>query len=123
MHIITAGFVDISKPKRLRILGLFLSFYIGGLLLAIWCGVGWYFLIQALRRLAFESPQIYTFILSVVINGGFADKERERLLGDANKIFISKTSLFNFLISLLIALLFFWKANTSIIEIIDLYSR
>jgi hypothetical protein len=120
MNKIIRGFPELPRNKRINLGAIFFSFQLIGFLLAMWHGIGWYFLLLAIRRLSFESPLIYIPILRTLTNREIAEKEKERLTGNTQKLFVSTTSFVNFLVTLMMAILFFWKGNPTIIELVNL---
>jgi hypothetical protein len=113
--------VHIRNPKlSRRILVFHSSFYIIGLVLAYWLGLGWYMLIMTLRSVILFIPQIYLPTIRLVVGSEFVEQERIRLIESESLTLPSKAFFSSFTIRLLITIIMFWKANIPLRMLISL---
>lgn len=98
-----------TQPKT-RVIIFLLSLWIIGVVLAIWFGLGWFFLIETLRRILIAIPKIYLIFLRLVVSPQHADEEKQRLTQKQVRIFYAWRMIIA-LIWLLLTVVVFLYAN------------
>ena len=105
----------LNQPK-IRTIFFLLSFWIIGVVLAFWFGIGWFFLSETLRRIIIAIPQIFIPVLRVVIGNEQADEEY-RLLSQKNIQFFYIWRVVVALIWLILTIVVFSIANIRLISL------
>lgn len=70
---------SLSAQSNARTIIFLLSLWIVGIALALWFGLGWFFLIETLRRIIIAIPKIYLTFLRVVVSPERANEEKQLL--------------------------------------------
>lgn len=108
------------KIKRISLILLFYaSFFVIGLLLWYWFGMGWFMLMYTLRRFFLSFYPLHIPIVRILMGSKY-DKEAEiryRLKG--NHLFVSRSSVILLVVSIIITIFIFWKYNISLHQIIE----
>jgi len=111
------------STKRVIVLYFFLfysCFYVIGLLLAYWFGMGWFILFHTIRGLFNSIPRINTPVLRFLIDPEFGvgrpDQEDKKISG----WFTSKTAIIVNIINILLTILGFWKINIPLYVIVKM---
>lgn len=115
-----------SPKKRVTVLYLMLfyfCFYIIGLLLAYWFGMGWFILIHTLRGLFISIPRINIPVLRFLIDPEFAKNRDEQWLKKNGRWFTSRTAIIVNLINILLTVLGFWKINIPLYVIVKMLTH
>ena len=95
------------------------SFTIIGVVLALWFGLGWFFLMQTIRGIIIKVPVISSNVIGIVIGHEYAKEISKNQIMTGKRFFISKSSAFITLLNLALTVLFFLRANVPVIEIIN----
>src|SRR5689334_10286105 len=75
-----------TQPKARTIIFL-LVVWIIGIMLAFWFGLGWFFLIETLRRIILAIPTVYLAFLRHVVSAERANEEKQLLRQKEVRIF------------------------------------
>jgi SNF family Na+-dependent transporter len=70
---------SLSTQSKARTIIFLLSLWIVGMVLTLWFGLGWFFLIETLRRIIIAIPKIYLPFLRVVVSLERANEEKQLL--------------------------------------------
>ena len=104
-----------SSSDKIKFIAFHLSFSLIGFTLAIWFGLGWLVLFQTIRLVIFHIPQLYFPIIRLLISEEFMIQEITRKRGRESPSFLTIIGLS---LSLALTVLFFWKINLSLLEIL-----
>jgi hypothetical protein len=63
----------------MRTIIVLLALWVIGVALAFWFGLGWFFLLETLRRIVMAIPIVYFAFLRIVVGSERANEERELL--------------------------------------------
>ena len=109
-----------DKVALLYFLAFTYSFYVIGLLLAFWYGMGWFLFFHTARGIFTSIPRIYLPTIRVLI-GPESIKELEAYLLSRSKggWFVSKTAILLNLVNIILTLLVFWKANVPLYKMVE----
>lgn len=111
---------ETNPSSRLRWVAFYAFFYITGLLISFWFGLGWFVLFQFIPRLIFALPLFYFPTIRFLAGTEFMIEEKKRIHG---KWFTTPSFVRNALIALLVTFLTFWKANIPLYKIIEIVIR
>lgn len=103
-----------SKAKTIIFL---LLLWIVGVALAFWFGLGWFFLVEALRRVIIAIPKIYLAFLRVFVSAERANEEKQLLLRKEVRSFYA----WRFIVSLiwiLLTIVVFLYANIRLADLL-----
>ncbi|HXD11781.1 MAG TPA: hypothetical protein VN653_17075 [Anaerolineales bacterium] len=78
---------SLSNQTKTRTIIFLLSLWIVGIVLALWFGLGWFFLIETLRRMLIAIPKIYLPFLRLLVSAERADEEKQLLTRKDVRIF------------------------------------
>ena len=106
-----------SFSSKARISAFILSFWLIGITLAIWFGLGWLILFQTIRLIIFLIPQFYLAAIRIVAGDEFMREEVEK---KGNRKLLSWKNITIILLNILLTVLFFWKINIPVIDIYNL---
>ena len=106
-----------SKTKKMRFGCFYFTFTIIGLLLAFWFGFGWFILLQTIRQIMFTITPLYILVLMKFVDPEYANSKKLSL---GSSWFTSYTSVVTLVFLILLTVLFFWKINISVVDIIGL---
>jgi hypothetical protein len=102
---------------------LYIGFYIVGLSLAYWYGMGWFILFHTLRGLFNSIPRINVPILRFLIDPGYLINIEDQWLNKKSPWFKSITSLVVNIFNVLLTIFGFWKINIPLRVIVDMLVR
>lgn len=66
---------SLSSQDKRKFFTILLAFWGTGVIFALFLGLGWFFLIETIRRIIFSIPQIYIPILNLVLGHRILEKE------------------------------------------------
>lgn len=95
-----------------------LSLWIVGIGLALWFGLGWFFLVETLRRIIIALPKIYIPFLSAVVSTERADEEKQLLSQREVRMFYTWRFIVA-LIWLLLTVFVFLYTNIRLVDLFD----
>jgi ABC-type sulfate transport system permease subunit len=109
-----------SKPTRpfLNFMAFIASFWVIGIILAYWYGLGWFLLLQTVRRIIFAFPSLLIPWMQVTTTPEIVREMKHSLLEKSDSLKTSKSALFQALSYLLGTILIFWKANIPLKDIL-----
>lgn len=109
---------SISTQSKIQTILFFLMLWILGVALAVWFGLGWFFLIETLRRVIIAIPTTYIIFLRIVVSPTRAEEEK-RLLEQKEVRLFYIWRLIVALIWLLLTIIVFLSANIRLADFFD----
>ena len=107
-----------SNAAVCRLFAFYSSFFVLGLILSYWFGLGWFFLLHAIRGLL-SSVQFFSVPLMRILAGAHFTEElesRQQLKSRAYRFF--STVVVN-VINFALTIFFFWRANVPLQQVIQ----
>jgi hypothetical protein len=105
-----------SNQSKIRTAIFLLSPWIAGVALAFWFGLGWFFLLETLRRVVIAIPQLYIPLLRILVGTERADEEK-RLLDQKNVRLFYAWRVVVAVIWLTLTIVVFYTTNIRLISI------
>ncbi len=106
-----------SKIETLKLIVSLIAFWFVGVIIAFFAGLGWFFLIETLRRILFLVPKLNTAVINFILG-----RETRKVPGDINKApcgLLCVVMRYAIICAWIIMTIFvFWKANIRIFEML-----
>ncbi len=109
---------SLSIQSKVRIIVFLLSLWFIGIALALWFGLGWFFLVETLRRIMIALPKIYIPLLRTVVSVERADEEKQLLIQKEVRMFYAWRFIVA-LIWLLLTVFVFLYANIRLADLLN----
>jgi len=113
----------LSKDQKLTFAAFLAVYWIIGFVLAVWVGLGWLMLFQAIQSLVFTFPPLYLLMLQLLLGKEAREKEEIRLAEKGSYKIMSWRLAIRTIFAILLTILFFWKINIPIIQFIRMIFR
>jgi hypothetical protein len=109
---------SLSVQSKARTIVFLLSFWVVGISLALWFGLGWFFLIETLRRIIIAVPKVYLAFLRVLVSDERANEEKQLLIRKEVRMFYAWRFIIA-LIWLLLTVIVFLYVNIRLGDLLD----
>lgn len=104
--------------QRLKFATFLISYWVIGLALAFWSGLGWLMLLETIQIAMVSIPKLYLIIIRLILGQDIEEKEKLRMTEQGVYKVIPLKLGVRIIISVGLTVLFFWKANIPLIEFI-----
>lgn len=113
---------ETNKPSHRvkQIIIFYIGFYLIGLIMAFWFGMGWFILFHTIRGFINSMPVLYLSVLQYIDPTDAKRTWHESLNSQPNQWFTSKTALVVNIVNIGLTILGFWKINIPLQSIIKL---
>ena len=110
---------ETKKPHGVKqIVFFYFGFYLIGLILAFWFGMGWFILIHTIRGIINSIPILYLSVFQFIDSPATILKHNKSLNSQPIQWFTSKTALVLNIVNIVLTILGFWKINIPLQSII-----
>ncbi len=109
---------DSKRNKILLPFLFYVSFFVIGLLLWYWFGMGWFMFMYTLRRFFLSFSPLHIPVVRLLMGSEY-DKEEMKDKINGNHLFVSRTSAIQLMISIILTIIVFWKYNMPLYQIVE----
>jgi hypothetical protein len=107
-----------KRIKMLLLLLFYASFFIIGLLLWYWFGMGWFMLMYTLRRLFLSFSPLHILVVRLFMGSEYNKEEIQYKL-KGNHWVVSRSSAIVLIVSIILTIFTFWKYNIPLYLIVE----
>lgn len=110
---------DNKRNKTPFLLLFYISFLVVGLLLWYWFGMGWFMLMYTLRQFFLSFSPLHIPVVRLLMGSEYKKELEIQYKLKGNHLFVSRSSLIQLMVSIILTIFTFWKYNMPLNQIIE----